>query len=50
MANLLQFYYDSKRGKKGQCLSIGQFTMYDDIVKHDEDPAGPAALQRALGG
>lgn len=32
-ASILQFYYDSKRGKKGRRMALGEFTLYPDIAK-----------------
>lgn len=49
MARMLNFYYDSKRGKRGERRSDAQFVMYDDISERANDAASPAALARALG-
>ena len=49
MARLLQFYYDSKRGKKGKKFRLEDFMLYE-IGKRDEDEASEAALLRALHG
>lgn len=50
MARLLQFYYDAKRGKKGNQMSVEQFVLYGDIAESASEPASEAALLRALGG
>jgi hypothetical protein len=33
MANMLRFYYDIKRGKKGKKLSLGELTLYPDLIE-----------------
>lgn len=48
MANMIKFYYDSRRGKKGKAVTLGSFSLYDDLMAEPE-PASEAALIRALG-
>lgn len=50
MAKMMQFYYDSKRGSKGKSILLGEFMMYEDIAEKASDPAGEAALLKALSG
>lgn len=49
MAKWIQFFYDSKRGRKGKTFSLGEFTMYADLAEEPE-PASEAALLRAIKG
>lgn len=36
-AHLLKFYYDTKRGKKGTDLELGEFCLYKDLAEGARD-------------
>ena len=48
MASIKQFYYDSKRGKKGKRVPLGDFALYPHLYEKT-DGASEADLLRALG-
>ena len=48
-AHLIRFYYDSKRGKKGKALSLGELMLYSDIAESAAEQRGTEDLQAFLG-
>ena len=48
-ANWIRWYYDSKRGKKGEKLTLGELTLYPDIADEARTARSTADLQAYLG-
>jgi ssRNA-specific RNase YbeY (16S rRNA maturation enzyme) len=49
MANVLRFYYDAKRGKKGDPLTLGELMLYRDFAEAAAEQRGDRDLQKFLG-
>jgi hypothetical protein len=49
MAHAIRFYYDSKRGKKGKSLTLGELTLYPDLAEEESERASDSELRETLG-